>query len=395
MPRLNSAGLLLVCGFIFVFTETILSPFYPQFFAQVFGVADLALTGNYVAMCRLTVLISAPLWGFIARKVDPLKLLIFGQLLAAGATLLLSQARDLNSFLLLSVLLLLFKSSYFLFYSLLIELQGKDRQAKTVGQVQLVVHAALIASALASAWVLELAKPLQMFAFVALLDLLQVCLCVLVFRHRRQSRGSDAPAAVVSAPQQAWALPTIMAYGLLILAFSVASNAVRPYLTVYSTDVLGVDRLAAAWLYLIPSLMAFAVFPLLQSAWIKRIQVPQAYSLMLATLVLSLVWQAMAQSFYQLLLARLLFGFSLLFAQALLEIYLFAHAQHSPHWYFSLASTVQHGGQLLAPLLAAWVVLAWGLTAPFWLAASILGVSALGIYWGLSAKSFLQAQRSI
>jgi len=116
--------------------------------------------------------------------------------------------------------------------------------------------------------------------------------------------------------------------------------------------------------------------------------------LMLALLVLSLAWQAMAQSFYELLLARLLFGFSLLCGQALLEIYLFAHARHSPHWYFSLASTVQHGGQLLAPLLAAWAVLAWGLTAPFWLAASILGVSALAIYWGLSARTFLQVQRS-
>ena len=395
MPRLNSASLLLVCGFIFVFTETILSPFYPQFFAQVFGVKDLTLTGNYVALCRLTVLISAPIWGFIARRIDPLKLLIFGQLLAAGATLLLSQARDLNSFLLLSVVLLLFKSSYFLFYSLLIELQGKHQQAKTVGQVQLVVHAALIASALASAWVLELSNPLQMFALVALLDLLQVVLCVLVFRHRRQSCASDPAAAVVTEPQQAWALPTILAYGLLILGFSVASNSVRPYLTVYSTDVLGVDRLAAAWLYLIPSLMAFAVFPLLQSTWIKRIQPMPAYALMLAMLVLSLVWQAMAQGFYQLLVARLLFGFSLLCAQALLEIYLFAHAQHSPHWYFSLASTVQHGGQLLAPLLAAWVVLAWGLTAPFWLAASIFSLSALVIYWGLSATSFLHAQRSI
>lgn len=395
MPRLNSAALLLACGFIFVFTETILSPFYPQFFAQVFGVADLTLTGNYVAMCRLTVLISAPTWGFIARKVDPLKLLIFGQLLAAGATLLLSQARDLNSFLLLSVLLLLFKSSYFLFYSLLIELQGKHRQAKTVGQVQLVVHAALIASALASAWVLELANPLQMFAFVALLDLLQVFLCVLVFRHRRQARICETPVVKVSEPQQVWMLPTIMAYGLLVLGFSVASNAVRPYLTIYSTDVLGVDRIAAAWLYLIPSLMAFAVFPLLQSAWIKRIQPMQAYGVMLATLVLSLAWQAVAASVYQLLLARMLFGFSLLSAQAVLEMYLFAHAQHSPHWYFSLASTVQHGGQLLAPLLAAWVVLIWGLSAPFWLAASILSISALAIYWGLSTRPALQAQRSI
>lgn len=412
--RLNSAYLLLMCGFLFVFTETILSPFYPQFFAQVFGVEDLVLTGQYVALCRLTVLLSAPIWGFIARHYDPLKLLIIGQSVATVVTLLLSQASSLSVFLGLSVLLLLFKSSYFLFYSLLIELQGKKKQASTVGQVQLVVHAALIASALASAWVLELTNPLQMFVVVALLDLLQVGLCVLVFRHRRQNTKllhaktasiqspihsistNDADVAVSPATPSAWAARTIMAYGLLVLGFSIATNSVRPYLTAYSSEVLGVDRLSSAYLYLIPSVMAFAVFPILHTAWVKRIQVQQAYALMLLLLTLSLAWQAFAQGFYELVAARMLFGFSMLLGQALLEMYLFAHAADSPHWYFSLSSTVQHAGQLLAPLLAAWVVLGWGLAAPFWLAALILAGSGLAIYWGLSAHTAsLPLQRSI
>lgn len=411
--QLNSAYLLLVCGFLFVFTETILSPFYPQFFGQVFGVKDLALTGQYVALCRLTVLLSAPIWGFIARRYDPLKLLIIGQSVAAAVTLLLSQASNLSVFLVLSVLLLLFKSSYFLFYSLLIELQGKKKQASTVGQVQLVVHAALIASALASAWVLELTNPLQMFVVVAMLDLLQVGLCVLVLRHRRQtatllqaktssaqppitSSINDADIAVTPATQSAWTARTIMAYGLLVLGFSIAINSVRPYLTAYSSEVLAVDRLSSAYLYLIPSVMAFVVFPILHTQWVKRIQVQQAYALMLVLLTLSLAWQALAQGFYELVAARMLFGFSMLFGQALLEMYLFANAEHSPHWYFSLASTVQHAGQLLAPLLAAWVVLVWGLAAPFWLAALILVGSGLAIYWGLSAHTAsLSLQRSI
>lgn len=432
MQRLSSTSLLLCCGFLFVFTETVLSPFYPQFFQQVFGRTDLALTGNYVATCRLTVLLAAPLWGLLARRIDAIKLLVIGQSIAALLTACLSLASDLTVFFVLTIALLLFKSSYFLFYSALIELQGKAQQAKTVGQVQQVVHLALIASTLASAWVLSFEHPLQLFLLVAVLDVIQVGLCVLVLRQRKTPESGqsleaqflepqspepktsfdqtqDLQSGLPSEPQQAsastlaqqpsstpalaqpslvqgWPVTTIMGYGLLVLAFSMATNAVRPYLTAYSMNVMQLDRLQSAWLYLLPSLMALCAYPLLKSRLLQQSGFIQRYAVLLTLLILSLLGQALASHISLLFLSRMLFGLSLLLAQAQLELYLFQNAAHSPHWYFSLASTTQHAGQLLAPLAAALVVGIYGLVAPFWLAAAILLISFMFISIGLNAQ---------
>lgn len=424
MQRPSSTSLLLCCGFLFVFTETVLSPFYPQFFQQVFGRTDLALTGNYVATCRLTVLLAAPLWGLLARRIDAIKLLVIGQSIAALLTACLSLASDLTVFFVLTIALLLFKSSYFLFYSALIELQGKAQQAKTVGQVQLVVHLALIASTLASAWVLSFEHPLQLFLLVAVLDVIQVGLCVLVLRQRKtpesgqslepqspqpkpsfdQTQDLQSGLPVPVEPQQAsaptiaqeprpapslvqgWPVTTIMGYGLLVLAFSMATNAVRPYLTAYSMNVMQLDRLQSAWLYLLPSLMALCAYPLLKSRLLQQSGFIQRYAVLLTLLRLSLLGQALASHISLLFLSRMLFGLSLLLAQAQLELYLFQNAAHSPHWYFSLASTTQHAGQLLAPLAAALVVGIYGLVAPFWLAAAILLISFIFISIGLNAQ---------
>ena len=77
---------LFCCIFLFVVTETLLSPFYPQFFLTVFGVQDLDYTGWYIFLCRLTVLLCAPLWGLAARHVEVKHLLFLGQAGSAGLT---------------------------------------------------------------------------------------------------------------------------------------------------------------------------------------------------------------------------------------------------------------------------------------------------------------------
>ena len=196
--RPSSASLLLLCGFLFVFTETLLSPFYPQFFAQVFGVTDPGMAGEFVTLCRLSVLLCAPLWGLMTRWVSPLKILIFTQSTAAVITFFMAQASTLKAFVILSVLLMAFKSSYFLFYSLLVELGGQAKNLQSVASVQLVVHLALIASSLGSVWVINSVNPLAMFQLIALLDVIQVGLCYWVLSRANSSARQSLPAAASS-----------------------------------------------------------------------------------------------------------------------------------------------------------------------------------------------------
>ena len=119
---------LYACGFMFIFTETLLSPFYPQFFAKVFNLDDAYITGEFMAMCRLVVIFSAPLWGVLARYFDPVKLLIVGQILAAVLTAAIAWVQTIQEFYVLTVFLLIFKSSYLLFiHCLLILTKASSR----------------------------------------------------------------------------------------------------------------------------------------------------------------------------------------------------------------------------------------------------------------------------
>src|SRR6185295_5621505 len=61
---------------IAVVSDSLLHPFYPQFFASVFGIRDPEYVGNYIAASHLTVLLTLPLWARIAKRVPVLHLLI-------------------------------------------------------------------------------------------------------------------------------------------------------------------------------------------------------------------------------------------------------------------------------------------------------------------------------
>ncbi|MCJ8167726.1 MFS transporter [Atopomonas sediminilitoris] len=373
--------LLLVCGFLFVFTETLLAPFYPQFFQRVFAVADLEITGQYIALCRFTVLLGAPLWGLLARRFDPLKLLIIGQGGAAVFTLLCAFVDNLQQFVGLSVLLLLCKSSYLLFYTLLIQLCGGQRQAQVVGSVQAVVHLALISSTAASAWLIQWDNPLQLFVLAAGLDVLQIVLCVLVM-HKR---GAAVPAVKAEQAVRVWSWRAVWAFAAAILLFNLAANVVRPYFTLFGQQTLALSEWQAAVAFFLPSLMVLACMPLVPR-WCQVAQRQRVFSLSVGLMALSLLAQALSDSFVSLLVARLLFGATLLLAQASLELHLFEGAGADVHWQYSLASVVQNLAQLIAPLLAASLVAWHSLNSPFLVAALVLLLTLLiAHYWVFAA----------
>ena len=105
------AGSLFLCVFLAIFNEVLLSPFYPQFFRKVFGVEDLAYTGFYIFVCRLTVVLSAPIWGILSRRLEVKHLLYIGQAGTAVMTALLGTSTNVQQFLIYTIVLLLFKSS--------------------------------------------------------------------------------------------------------------------------------------------------------------------------------------------------------------------------------------------------------------------------------------------
>jgi len=372
---------LLACGFLFVFTETLLSPFYPQFFAQVFNIENVTITGYYMAACRITVMICAPLWGLLARRFDPIALLIFSQTGAAILTAVLSLSQNIEQFFLFSILLLIFKSSYLLFYTVLIGFQQQKQETvgQVVGGVHLVLHSAMILSTILSSLVITTDDPLSLFIFASILDLVQVAICLYIFNssayktHRKPSDQipNGAAAAKPSDSLKRWG--TLL---VTVFCFHFAINIVRPFFTQYlmSNNALAMDSVWSGGAYLLPSLMALVVFPFIRKLC-SDVILAKTFAISSIILILSLYAQAIAGNTAALMLARALYGVALVLTTACLDIRLFTFRQdRNLHFNYGLAVAVQNLSLLLAPLIASLVVSHWFITAPFYIAMAVFVV---------------------
>lgn len=363
-------GALFLCVFLAIFSEVLLSPFYPQFFSKVFGVEDLAYTGFYIFVCRLTVVICAPAWGFLARFCEVKYLLYAGQAGAAVMTALMATSSNANQFLAYTICLLLFKSSYLLVYPLIIQLAGKERQSAIAGTYQSVFHGAIVAGTIAGAWMVNLEAPLRLFYGVAAADLFQFCLCLFILRKVSTRQPEKSEAATPAVGNQ-WGF--ILAIGLVILTFQLANNLVRPFFTAYVTqpDSFNVDLVASSYLFMIPSVMAIAALPYIRK-FCKSERLSSIYLIGIAVLAVTLFLQGWTNSLGIVVLARIVYGFCLAVTQATLELRLFGNSSSDRlHFNYSLAMSFANLGHLSAPLLASWVVSTYSLAAPLWVAAAI------------------------
>lgn len=353
------------CVFLAVFTEVLLSPFYPQFFRQVFGVEDLSYTGYYIFICRLTVVLCAPLWGMLSRRFAVKHLLTVGQAGAALVTALLGISHSMGQFVVFSVLLLLFKSSYLLVYPLIVELAGKGQRSAIAGTYQAVFHGAIIAATITGAWMVNLEAPLSLFYWIAIADLIQLGLCFVVLRNF-SSRSFSPEQAEANRPDKELGFGFVGALGLTILTFQLANNLVRPFFTEYVTHPIpfGVSLQTSSILFLIPSVMAIAAMP-----YIRKVAQPQRlpllYSVGLGLLAFSLYLQGGTSQLSMFVLSRIVYGFMLAVTQAVLELQLFEHSsQNRLHYHYSLVTAFANVGHLGAPLLASYLVSSYSLAAP-------------------------------
>lgn len=360
---------LFLCVFLAVFSEVLLSPFYPQFFRQVFGVKELAYTGYYIFICRLTVVLCAPLWGLLSRRFAVKHLLAVGQAGAALMTALLGTSRNIEQFVAFSVALLLFKSSYLLVYPLIVELAGKGQRSTIAGTYQAVFHGAIIAATIAGAWMVNLEAPLFLFYWIAIADLIQLGLCLIVLGNTPTPSSVPTQPEVTEAetsPMRGIGLGFMGAIGLTILTFQLANNLVRPFFTAYVTapEWFGVDLKISSVLFLIPSVMAIAAMPYIRKvAEPKRL--PLLYSVGVGLLILSLYLQSGTTQLPVLVLSRVVYGFMLAVTQAVLELQLFEHSsQNRLHYHYSLITAFANVGHLGAPLLASYLVDRYNLAAP-------------------------------
>lgn len=362
---------LFLCVFLAVFNEVLLSPFYPQFFRKVFGVEDLAYTGYYIFICRLTVGLCAPIWGILSRNIEVKYLLYIGQAGTAMMTALMGTSNNASQFLIYTIILLLFKSSYLLVYPLIIQLAGEAKRSTVAGVYQAVFHGAIFAATVAGAGMVNFAAPLTLFYLIAVADVFQLIICIYILRDvstQREDKQNSENAPVVKNQ-----LGFIVAIGMVILSFQLVNNLVRPYFTEYvTTNFLNINLLTSSLLFLIPSIMAIAALPYIRKAC-KPKALSSIYLVGICLLVTSLFFQGWTQNIVVLILARVVYGFCLAVTQAALELQLFnSSASNRLHFNYSLTTSFANVGHLAAPLMASWLVNTYSLSVPF-IAAGVIG----------------------
>ncbi|BAY37570.1 hypothetical protein NIES2111_19090 [Nostoc sp. NIES-2111] len=362
------SGALFLCVFLSIFNEVLLSPFYPQFFRKVFGVTDLAYTGYYIFICRLTVVLAAPVWGILSRRFEVKNLLYVGQLGTAVMTALMGTSTSAEQFLLYTILLLLCKSSYLLVYPLIIQLGGEEKRAAIAGTYQAVFHGAIIIATIVGAFMVNIDTPLILFYGIAAADIVQLAICAYMLRGvSTQRHEQQADNQIV--PNQIGYVITI---GIVILTFQLANNLVRPFFTEYVTAApLNVNLLTSSLLFLIPSVMAIAALPYIRQAC-RPERLNTIYLGGLSLLIISLGVQGLSFNLPLLILARIVYGFFLAVTQATLELQIFnqSTAKHL-HFNYSLVTAFANIGHLGAPLLASWLVNTQNLASPF-IAATVI-----------------------
>ncbi|MFB4164112.1 MFS transporter [Alteribacillus sp. JSM 102045] len=377
---MKSTYILYLCLFTYIFSEVLLSPFYPQFFEKTFAIDGTKFTGIFIFTCRLAVLLSTPVWGKFSQKINTTTLLLFALGCSPFLTGALAFAKTPYIFLCLTVLLLAAKSGMLLIYPLLAETNGASDMSK---KFQLLFHGAIITASLCGGLIMSLEEPIRIFIVLAIMDLL---LFVLVWRVRKQIPVSTQAAKTSdnkSADQKrSLSMPLVifLLFGMAVFTFHFGNNIVRPYFTLYAEQTFLADSFTSSILFMLPNAAALMVMPWLHK-WVTNENALTFSVIAVFILGLSLLLQWGASFFWLFVGARLFYGLFLASGQAAIDSSFF-HLQkkgNTPYAY-SLLLLFQNTAMLSAPIGAAYTAETYGLAMPFLAAALMLIASFVFLY---------------
>lgn len=131
-----------------VIGDALLMPFYPQFFAQRFGVDNPQSSGIYLAAICCTVMLAFPLWAALAKKIPTIFIMLATQAAAGLLALSCYWIESWTWFWFLSLAMFMCKAGYLLIYPLLMQLEAEENHARIIGIVSVIVHFGAILGAL-------------------------------------------------------------------------------------------------------------------------------------------------------------------------------------------------------------------------------------------------------
>jgi MFS family permease len=367
---------LLSCVFLFVCTEVLLSPFYPQFFKKVYGITDPDLTGFYIMTCRLVVVVFTPIWGLFANKrQNSTTLLIIGQWGTGFSCFLMAISQSFEWFVAASVLLLIFKSSYFLLYTILMQ-ENRKTTTGAAASYHAVLQGAIVIATILSGWVIQMDHPLMIFWMVGIMECLLGLFSYFMLKNVGKSEVMDA---ALQESSHRSLLPQFIIFGIVVLTLHLAVNMIRPFFTTYTEAVYNTDTITSGLLYLIPSLMAIVSLPFIRK-YSERLGW-NGYIAATIMIIIGLLFQGIETGIAGLIVFRCMFGIGTAWCLAKLDVFIFSLSQNT-HGDYSKISAIQNVGLLLAPVAASSIVNVRTISEVFVYASLFVVLHLIVFLWG-------------
>lgn len=298
--------------------DTALAPYFPQLFRRLFGLEELAATGTYLWVCRVTGLLALPLWAMAARRVSPHRLVVWGLWMSAVLDLLLGLAPTWTAFTVLSAVHVAASASLALAYPVLVAACGGNGMSGVRAYVAL-FHVTMLGSTAVGAMVLAMPEPRVGISAFALVD---AALAVLAGRLWRESGGlTPATAGSTPAASRRAVWRGVLLVALLAGALELGAGVVRPFFTEYALQE-GLSLSTAATVLAVPSAAALLVLP--AAAWLHRWLGSRLLVVAATVGAAGLAVQVVAPDLLVLTVGRALFGAGLGAGQVALDLAVFA-----------------------------------------------------------------------
>ena len=375
---------LILLTLVSVVADTMLLPFYPQFFAVAFNMHSPEHVGFYIAACCLTVMTAFPLWAKVAKYFNELHIWVYTQVIAGALGIYCYYTNSLLDFWIASQIMLVFKASYLLIYPFVMRLEEKDQRLGMVGLFSVLMHFGGIGGALLGGLTLQWFDAKDIYLIMAASDALQVLVCLyLIFKLNIPLR---VKLSAISRKKKASKIITggqyfILKLGIVTALFYFSAFLIRPFFASYwQTISQGNSEIVSALVYSIPA--GVALLCLLLSYRFSSSQSNfKIISRALCIGMLGLVLQG-SQEPWIVIVGRCIFGFAMYQASVRLEVFLFNVSQ--PENYgrdYSKIHLFQNAGLILASFATGYLATTWDANLPFLLAMGGFFVTLSLFYW--------------
>lgn len=337
---------LILLTVVSVIADTMLLPFYPQFFQQAFQQSSPEHVGYYIAACCFTVMCAFPLWARVAKYIHELHLWVYTQIIAGTLGIACYFSTSLLEFWLLSQTMLVFKASYLLIYPFVMRLEDKDKHLGMVGLFSVLMHFGGISGALLGGFVLQYFDPRDIYLIMAASDGLQVMVCLyLILRFsvafkpeslddsKKEGSKTETSNLLIEPDDVSQAhriKDFVFKLGLITALFYFSAFLIRPFFTQYWQSINSITLLnsdiVTGFIYSLPGWIAVIGLWINHKALSKKSSVKlTSFQIIVNAMLLGTLGLLIqgAEQAWLIILGRCIYGWAMFQATVRLEVMLF------------------------------------------------------------------------